>query len=240
MSKKEFLRANWLRLASANYVVDPSILTPYLPVGTELEDHNDKYYISLVAFRYSETQLLKVKVPFHKTFEEINLRFYVKREIAKGVWRSEVAFTRLFFPKKSLSFVARRIYKENYETVKMNHEWSENEKHLITSYGLKKDKWYNFKLETEKESTPAHTDSEFAFFNKHYWGTSSIDSKKCTVYEIEHQEWNNFNVVNWHIDFDFGLIFGEEFSHLNTMLPESVLLTDGSPVIVKRKEILFA
>ena len=125
MHSKVFLKANWLRLASANYIVDPKVLEKHIPKGTQLEFHNDKCYVSLVAFYYTDTELLTVRVPFHHTFEEINLRFYVKREIETGIWRSEVAFTKLYFPKPALTLVAKYIYKENYETLKMKHHLKE-------------------------------------------------------------------------------------------------------------------
>jgi uncharacterized protein YqjF (DUF2071 family) len=81
-NNKVFLKSNWLRLTSANYVVNSSILEKHIPSGTELEFHKGKCYVSLVAFLYTETRLLNVRVPFHNTFEEINLRFYVKREVS--------------------------------------------------------------------------------------------------------------------------------------------------------------
>lgn len=236
--KKVFLKANWERLISANYVVDPSALKKHLPVGTVLEPHQNMYFVSLVAFRYSRTRLYNVRVPFHSTFEEVNLRFYVKREITPGNWRSEVAFTKLFFPKKTLSFVANKIYKENYETLQMRHHWQDQESTMHTSYGLNKNGWNNLEVTSEKTSRLILPDSPEFFFTKHYWGTSQIDQRKCTVYDIEHPEWEAYNVQQALIDFDFGAVFGEEFKSLSNTTPESVHLIKGSEVTVNKKRIL--
>jgi len=236
--KKIFLEANWERLLSANYVVDPSILQPHIPEGTELELHNGKCYVSLVAFRYSETKLLKIKVPFHQTFEEINLRFYVKRKIETKEWRSEVAFTKLFFPKRTLTAVAKRIYKENYETYEMQHRWKDDEQFLRTSYGLNKDKWHRFEVITERKPLRITENTDAFFFSKHYWGTSQIDSRSCTIYEIEHPDWSTYKTIDAAISFDFKHVFGEEFASLTTAQPESIYLFDGSPVTVYKKSIL--
>ena len=238
MSNKVFLRSNWLRLASANYIIEPHLLDKYIPKGTVLEEHNGKHYVSLVAFRYSQTRLLNIQVPFHTNFEEINLRFYVKRKIAPHVWRSEVAFTKLFFPKTALTFVAKHIYKENYETKRMRHNWSENDRQLLTSYGLKKNRWHDFELMTEKESNVIDAHSSEAFFSKHYWGTSQINDNSCTIYKIEHPEWKVFRVNDWKINFDFNKVFGSEFKHLTDNKPESVYLYDGSEVVVHKKKII--
>lgn len=238
-NRKVFLEANWERLISANYVIDPDLLQSHLPEGTELELFNDKCYVSLVAFRYSNTRLMKVKVPFHHTFEEINLRFYVRRKIAEGQWRSEVAFTKLFFPKQTLSIVAKRFYKENYETRKMLHHWEDKDGLLHTTYGLNKGDWHRFEVITVRNPQKIIVDTPEHFFSKHYWGTSQIDKRSCTVYEIEHPEWSTYTTVNTNISFDFGHVFGKEFDLLNNTQPESVHLFDGSPVTVFKKTVLY-
>lgn len=236
--KKVFLEAKWQRLLSANYVIDPDILTPHIPEGTRLELYNDKCYVSLVAFRYADTKLMKVRVPFHQMFEEINLRFYVMREVTPNVWRSEVAFTKLFFPKRTLTMVAKRIYKENYETYNMMHQWEEDDQHFHTSYGLNKGKWHQFGVTSEKERQVILLDSPEYFFSKHYWGTSQINDRSSTIYEIEHPEWSTFKTVKTDISFDFGLVFGSEFHALSDTEPESVHLFDGSQVTVYKRSIL--
>lgn len=236
--KKVFLKANWLRLASANYSIDPLILQKHLPKGTELEAHDGKHYVSLVAFRYCETRLLNVRVPFHTLFEEINLRFYVKREITPGNWRSEVAFTKLFFPKTALTLVAKYIYKENYETLNMRHNWSENSDQLLTSYGLKKNRWHNFEIASCKESNSIDPNTSEHFFSKQFWGTSRVNQESYTMYEIEHPNWESYKVLDSNISFDFEALFGKEFGHLSETKPDSVHLFNGSEVSVYRKTIV--
>jgi len=49
---KLFLTANWRYLAMPNFAVDPKILTPHVPAGTELDFHNDKTYLSVVGFLF--------------------------------------------------------------------------------------------------------------------------------------------------------------------------------------------
>jgi uncharacterized protein YqjF (DUF2071 family) len=49
---KPFLTANWRYLAMLNFTVDPKILALHVPVGTELDLHNDKTYLSAVGFLF--------------------------------------------------------------------------------------------------------------------------------------------------------------------------------------------
>jgi uncharacterized protein len=78
-----FLRAEWRKLAMANYVIDPKILQKYVPFGTELDLYEGKCCVSLIGFMFLNTRILGIKVPFHVNFEEVNLRFYVKRKDTK-------------------------------------------------------------------------------------------------------------------------------------------------------------
>jgi uncharacterized protein YqjF (DUF2071 family) len=43
-----FLTAEWRKLAIANYEIDPKLLLPYLPFGTELDLWEEKCYVSLI------------------------------------------------------------------------------------------------------------------------------------------------------------------------------------------------
>ncbi|MFB0909103.1 MAG: DUF2071 domain-containing protein, partial [Spirosomataceae bacterium] len=53
-----FLKAEWRKLAIANYVIDPEILKKYVPVGTELDLWEGKCYVSLIGFMFLEVKLL--------------------------------------------------------------------------------------------------------------------------------------------------------------------------------------
>lgn len=70
-----FLTAEWRKLAIFNYVVDPGVLEKYLPNGIELDVWNGRCYVSLIGFLFTETRLKGIRVPYHSSFEEVNLRF---------------------------------------------------------------------------------------------------------------------------------------------------------------------
>ena len=71
----KFLIAEWNKLKMANYIVDPVVLKPSLPVNTELDTFNFNVYISLIGFMVEKTKLLGYSIPFPINFEEVNLRF---------------------------------------------------------------------------------------------------------------------------------------------------------------------
>ena len=88
---KSFLTAEWRHLAMLNYEIDPAILRRFVPCGTELDSWNGRTFVSMVGFLFLNTRVMGIPIPFHENFEEINLRFYVRRKADdgwRGVWCS--------------------------------------------------------------------------------------------------------------------------------------------------------
>ncbi len=230
-----FLTAEWRKLAIANYEIDKSVLTDYIPFGTELDLWNNKCYVSLVGFMFINTKLLGVKIPFHSNFEEVNLRFYVKR-FENNEWKRGVVFIKEIVPKPALTLVANRIYKENYETMKMEHNWEVDTKHRTVEYKWKnKSKWNSFKIVALKESQKMERQSEAEFIMEHYWGYAKINKTKSNEYEVTHPKWEHYKVSDFEIKVDFGSNYGNEFQFLSAKEPNSVMLAEGSVITVENK-----
>ncbi|MTI30633.1 YqjF family protein [Xanthovirga aplysinae] len=233
-----FLKAEWRKLALVNYEIEPTLLKEYLPYGTELDLWNEKCYLSLVGFRFLNTRLLGIKVPFHVNFEEVNLRFYVKRRV-QNEWRRGVVFIKEIVPKPALTFVANTIYKENYETMPMNHIWKENREDQTIQYSWKKNaKWHHFKLTASKEASKIDQGSETEFITEHYWGYAKVDNQKTNEYEVTHPSWLKYDVMDYSISVDFSEVYGRNFEFLNNLKPNSVMLVEGSPIAVENKKLL--
>ena len=77
-----FLTAHWKDLVMLNYQVNPDVLIPWLPPGLEVDSWQGKTLLSVVGFRFEDTRLLGVAIPGHRDFQEVNLRFYVRRRVA--------------------------------------------------------------------------------------------------------------------------------------------------------------
>ncbi|WP_316636386.1 DUF2071 domain-containing protein [uncultured Flavobacterium sp.] len=230
-----FLKAEWRNLALFNYEVDPKILEKYVPAGTEIDIWNNKCYVSLVGFMFKNTKILGLKVPFHINFEEVNLRFYVKR-FENGEWKRGVVFIKEIVPKKAITFIANTLYQEHYETQKMKHEIIENENTNIFIYQLKNDKkWNTIRLETKNVLTEIEVDSEAEFITEHYFGYTKIDEETTFEYEVMHPRWEQLEVLNHNIEIDFKKTYGSDFGFLQTQKPTSVFLAKGSKITVKNK-----
>lgn len=233
-----FLTAYWKDLIMANYIVDPAVLKPYLPAKTELDVFNGNVYVSLVGFMFLDTRLLGIKIPFHSNFEEVNLRFYVKYN-DNGQWKRGTVFIKETVPKRAISFVANTLYHENYCTKSMDHLSIEREDGFVTGYHWKhRHKWNRLEAVTEKTTLPMLTGSEEEFIAEHYWGYSKYDGNTTFEYHVQHPAWNVYKVKYYLVDCHFAALYGNAFSPLDKVMPNSVFMAEGSPVSVLTKRKL--
>lgn len=232
-----FLKAEWRKLIMVNYKVNPEVLLPFVPRGTELDFYKDACYVSVVGFMFLNAKLLGVKIPFHINFEEVNLRFYVKRKVGNEYKRG-VVFVKEIVPKPAITFVANTIYNENYETLPMKHFWKVEANKRITTYQWKtRSRWNTISVESDVNALPIQQNTEIEFIAEHYWGYAK-DKNKTTEYEVKHPTWNYYIVHNFNVDVDFTKTYGAHFSFLQDEKPNSVFLLEGSEISVENKTIL--
>lgn len=229
---RKFLTAKWQNLIMANYEVAPELLADYLPRETTLDFHEGKCFVSLVAFMFLDTRVLGVPVPFHINFEEVNLRFYVKRETENEVRRG-VVFVKEIVPRYAIATVANVLYGEPYEAWRMSN--SKDGKDLSYTW------WKNDSVNIVKAEIGGNTgvpaeNSHGEFIIEHYWGYTKRGALRTDEYKVEHPKWELFNVHNSEIKVDFGRVYGERFAFLSEQKPYSILLAKGSEISVYKGE----
>jgi uncharacterized protein YqjF (DUF2071 family) len=164
-----------------NYAIDPALLTGYLPAKTEIDVWNNTCYISLVGFMFQNTRIKGFKIPFHINFEEVNLRFYVRHK-DNETWKRGVVFIKEIVPKTALTFVANTIYRENYQTMPIEHSWVNLNDELTIEYKWKKKQWHSLKINAANKPIPIVSGSEEEFITEHYWGYTKISASTTAEY----------------------------------------------------------
>jgi uncharacterized protein YqjF (DUF2071 family) len=178
--KPIFLTAEWRKLAIVNFSVNPIILKPHLPFRADLDFWNGKCYVSLVGFRFTNTKLKGISIPFHTDFEEINLRFYVRHKEG-STWKRGVTFIKEIVPKPALTFVANSIYKEKYVTLPTRHAWDCNDKDMKITYEWKhKGSWDRLSISALSTPTEIISNSEEEFITEHYWGYTAVGNNRAS------------------------------------------------------------
>ena len=224
----KFLTARWHNLVMANYLVEPELLGDFLPPGVELDFWNDKCYASLVAFEFLDTRVRGLTVPFHVNFEEVNLRFYVRRE-TNGEIRRGVVFIKEIVPRRAIALVARIFYGEPYETWAMSHQSSDRE---ISYFWSKNNCANEVKVIVGQNLGVPTTDSHGEFIIEHYWGYTKRGAARTDEYKVEHPKWELMEVASAQINVDFTQIYGQRFDFLSRAEPKSILLAKGSEISV--------
>jgi uncharacterized protein YqjF (DUF2071 family) len=231
--QKNFLTAEWRKLILFNYLVDPARLLPYLPYKTELDFWKDRCYVSLVGFRFVNTRLKGFPVPFHRDFEEINLRFYVRYKDGDR-WKRGVTFIKEIVPKPALTFVANSIYNEKYITLPTRHHWDIKDQLLKVSYEWKHGgAWDSIAVSANAVPLKISPESEEEFITEHYWGYTQLSAQASSEYQVEHPRWQTYSVMDHKISVRFGALYGAEFGMLKDALPQSIMLAEGSSISVR-------
>ena len=232
-----FLTANWRYIAMLNYTVDPRLLAPLVPPGTEIDFENGETFVSIVGLLFRDTRLLGFPVPRHRNFEEINLRFYVRRKSA-DTWRRGVVFIRELVPRHAIALIARACYGENYLAVPMKHEIEHRDGCLKIEFSWRRGrKWELLKMSATGEQRAIPAGSHTEFITEHYWGYTFLRSS-CGEYRVEHPRWKIWNATSFELKADVATLYGEQFKETLNQPPRSAFIADGSPITVYGREIL--
>ena len=222
-----------------NYEVPPALLRPLVPAGTELDSWNGTTLASMVGFRFLNTRVMGIPIPGHRDFDEVNLRFYVRRRGEDGEWRRAVVFVRELVPRRAIALVARWCYNEPYAAVPMRHEVEmtgaeQGEPGQAVYSWSVAGRWH--RLEATTRGRPAVPDlaSEAAFTAEHYWGYTVQRDGGAKEYRVEHPPWLVWQAERARFDCDVSAVYGAGFAECLSPSPRSAFVAQGSAVTVHR------
>ena len=231
---RTFLTAEWRYLAMLTFETEAALLRPFVPRGTELDTHDGRVLLSLVGFRFLSTRILGCRVPFHQDFDEVNLRFYVRREVP-GELRRGVTFIREVVPRRLITFVARSAYNEPYVTLRMD---SDVPRAPVAGPGRIRYAWkssaawqYLALTAVGEPRLPDHG-TEYAFISEHHWGYTRQRDGSTLEYRVEHEPWRLWVGADVAVPGDTVALHGGVFARPLSAEPTSAFLAEGSSVTV--------
>lgn len=231
-----FLTAEWRHLAMLNFEIDPKVLSPLVPAGTELDDWQGRTFVSVVGFLFLDTRVLGVAIPWHRDFEEVNLRFYVRRMASDGRRRG-VVFVKEIVPRVAIAWTARALYGENYVAAPMGHriegETGGAPGARTVAYSWRfRGRENRMELSADGDAREAAEESDVEFITEHYWGYARRRGGRTTEYRVEHPRWRVCTAAASRLDCDVAALYGSQFVESLKALPASAFLADGSNVTV--------
>jgi uncharacterized protein len=232
--RRSFLTARWKDLVILNYEVPPATLTPLVPRGTELHLWQGHALVSLVGFLFADTRVRGLSIPRHRNFEEVNLRFYVRRRLASGPDRRAVVFIRELVPRFAIAAIARVLYNEPYLSVPMHHRPridgpSGGDLEYGWRYGGKD---FSIRASVEGSAQMLEAGSEAEFITEHYWGYTRQRDGGTLEYEVEHPRWRVWTTPRATFSGPGGLLSGSLFGEILSAPPRSAFVAEGSRVTV--------
>jgi uncharacterized protein YqjF (DUF2071 family) len=212
----------------ATFVVPPERVLASVPPGLELDTRGGQAFVSLVWFDFSEVYVLGVPWPGFRSFPEMNLRFYVRRGKERGV-----VFVRELVPQPIVAWIARRVYNEPYLAAPMVSTVTRRPDCIRVEHRLDfAGRAHSMSVVGDLPLQVPDPASTATFFKEHHWGYG-IDRKGRTLrYRVEHPVWAVYPVREFHIDLDWGLVYGPEWAVMQTAKPVSTILAEGSPIAV--------
>ncbi len=239
MQPSIFLTAEWRHLVMLNYEVDPALLQPLLPVGTELDFFGERTFVSIVGFRFIKTRVCGIPFPWHTDFDEVNLRFYVRRETPAG-WRRGVVFIREIVPRAAIAFIARTFYGEPYSALPMRHRLEVTAAGIAVEYAWRRaGRWESLRATGAGQPQDIERGSEEEFITEHYWGYTARPAGS-SEYEVEHPRWRIWPQAEAVLDADLAGLYGAQFVETLSARPSSAFIADGSPIAVRRQSPPYA
>lgn len=236
-SRVAFLTAEWRYLVMLNFVVPVEALERHVPRGTTLDLWQGRALVSVVGFRFLRTSVLGLPVPMHRDFDEVNLRFYVRREVPGTEARRGVVFIRELVPRRAIAWLARLTYNEPYRALPMQSDVPEvvsDTPGRLRYAWRRRAVWEHLAATTIGPPVVPEAGSEAQFITEHYWGYTPQRDGTTVEYEVSHPAWRVWQTTAPELRADVATLYGAAFVEPLAMPPCSAFVAAGSDVVVYR------
>jgi len=239
MSEKKLrrlFRAEWREIVVVNFEIDPKILEPYTPPKTEIDFFNDVTFVSLIARNVKRVKPGNYPIYFSRPFEQIQLRFYVKRQVGDTV-RNGVAIIKDYLPRRRISLTMNKLFKHSFVQVPMQRESSNfdsantNDLPSVEYRWLVGEHWNHIRVKARSQMRPQRAQTKESFVLDHHWGYTLVGGKTFEYY-VEYPAWAMWDAQSGAFDCDTEQVFGRKFVKTLRQRPASVFLARGSEITI--------
>ncbi len=231
-----FLTGRFRHILLFNYAVAPEVLTPYLPPYTELDFYNGCCFLSLVGVQLADLKLYGVPLPLYRNYAQINLRFYVRRRLEKGVSRHGVVFLKQVVPHRLIGWGARRIFNERVVSHRVDCTIRENGQQSIGAeyrWHVQQQRHY-IKAAFREEPYFSASVAERIFFVERHWGYSTQKDGICLEYRLDHPPWPAYRAMDGCSAVSVADFYGPPFTAILATRPHSVFACRGSTIFLSK------
>jgi uncharacterized protein len=236
--ERPFLTARWTELLLLNFSVPADAIAELAPPGTEPDLFEGQAYISVVGFQFRDTRIRGCAWPRHTHFPEINLRYYVRRNV-DGHVRRGVVFVQEIVPLRLVALVANRLFHEHYVCRPMSTtlpttapplKMANLIRYAWQSRGREGRRWNTLdaRVAAPFQLPPANSFGEFIV--EHYWGYSLGRDGVTREYRVAHDPWLVAPATEVTWDCDVATTYNTTLAKYLLSPPTSALIADGAAV----------
>jgi uncharacterized protein len=248
--ERPVLTARWTDLLLLNFRVPRDVLAALVPPGTEPDIYEGQAYVSVVGFRFHGARLFGLPIPGHTRFDEINLRYYVRRPI-DGRSRRGVVFVKEIAPRRAIGAAANWLYNENYITRPMRshihvadtrlspgdtieYAWQTRTTPPDCSRPLRgrppSRRWNRLSVRVAAPLQPPLPGSFEDFIVENYWGYVRGRDGRTREYQVLHDPWRVAPADDVVWDCDLAATYDAPLAEFLAAPPANALVADGSPI----------
>ncbi len=223
-----FMSADWRDLTLVTFAVPAAALEPRLPPGLALDlDEAGRAKISFVTLTLDRIRIFHLPTPV-RSFEDVNLRFYVHRPLPDGSRRHGVVFARELVPSRLAARAARVLFGEPFEyaDVRRSVTDADGQRTIDCTIGLRGTHTLSARMSADT-TIPPET-SEEHFLKERYFGFGTDRRGRRVEFRVHHPVWAVHHVRDLRLNVDWTALYGEEFAFLTDLEPYSITATPGS------------
>ena len=212
IKRRRLFRAEWREIVVVNFEIDPKILAPYTPPKTEIDFFNGIAFVSLIARTVKKVKPGNYPIFFSRPFEQIQLRFYVKRTGAEGERRG-ICLIKDYLPKRKLSLLMNRLFKHSFTQVPIQHDSTNFESTKPDDLPSAEyrwqinDHWNHIKVVARSQMRHQQKETKESFVLDHHWGYTQ-NSGKTFEYYVEYPTWAMWDAQSGSFECDTEQVFG--------------------------------
>lgn len=212
-------------------------MEPLLPPGLVIDHWQGRAYVSLVGLRFDNLRVFGVPA-LPRAYDEVNLRFYVRRRSGDEDSRPGVVFLRQLVPHRLTALAARVMYGEPFETAPTGHEFHGCDAAgtapaaCVAYHWDEQGRRQRFWASADDAPTNTAPGSLEEFLTGRYWGYNGKPAAGVRTYHLTRPVWQVRPASRWGIDCDFSEVCGGRLTEAMQNTPASVLLATGSRTAV--------
>ncbi len=227
------LSATWRNILLFSWPVPDETVQNLTPDGLEIDRWNGDAYVSLVGLRFEKVNLFGIPAPA-RSYDEINLRFYVRRKFHDVDRQPGVVFVRQLVPHRVTARVARMLYGEPFEVATVGHAYNaglsgnESPARRVEYWWENREGSHRMWAETNLTPQQAPPGSLDEFLTERYWGYNGKPGLGTRAYRLVRPVWDVARATTARVECAPDGVDDTGLGGIMRSEPASVLLACGS------------